>query len=169
MIRCIAPSVVLGLFACSGGASEPLPPDDRDASATPQGRDGGTDGGRASTDGATEDAAAGEATCLPDGKVLEVTALGDKSYFIDGTADPTLTFCRGRTYTFRVSALHHPFYVKTTRAAGRGDAYASGVTNNGTDSGNVVFEVPPEAPALLHYICSAHEQMVGDLVIVDPR
>ena len=64
-------------------------------------------------------------------------------------ANPTLTFCRGSTYTFSVSAPGHPFYIKTVKSIGSANAYESGVTGNGTESGNVTFVVPTNAPDTL--------------------
>lgn len=116
---------------------------------------------------AEPDAAEPEAPCLPNGTVLGVTADHVSAYVIDGVEDPALTLCRGMTYTFRVDAPFHPFWVKTEPTLGTGEAFSEGVVNNGTESGDVVFTVPATAPSLLSYICEYHDGMQGELRIRD--
>jgi hypothetical protein len=89
------------------------------------------------------------------------------AWLIDGVANPTLTFCRGDTYTFAVNAPGHPFYIKTVKSNGTGNAYSSGVSGNGTQSGNVTFVVPADAPNTLFYDCAVHAAMAGTIDIVD--
>ena len=89
------------------------------------------------------------------------------AYLIDGIANPSLTFCRGSTYVFSVNAPGHPFYIKTVRGNGTGNAYSSGVTGNGATAGDVSFAVPTDAPATLYYDCAIHAAMSGPINIVD--
>jgi hypothetical protein len=89
------------------------------------------------------------------------------AYVIDGATNPTLTLCRGSTYTFAVAATGHPFYIKTVAGAGITNAYNTGVTGNGMDAGNVVFVVDPSAPNTLFYDCSIHAAMTGTINIVN--
>jgi hypothetical protein len=89
------------------------------------------------------------------------------AWSIDGTNNPTLTFCRGSTYTFAVNAPGHPFYIKTVKSNGTGNAYTNGVTGNGTTSGNVTFVVPSDAPDTLFYDCAVHVAMAGTINIVN--
>jgi hypothetical protein len=97
-----------------------------------------------------------------------VTNQGMSAYrFNGGSGNPTLTLCRGRTYTFSVNAPGHPFYIKTVASTGTGNAYDTGVTGNGATSGNVVFVVPQSAPSTLFYACSIHAAMEGTIQIVD--
>jgi hypothetical protein len=90
-----------------------------------------------------------------------VTANGVVSYQINGSANPTLDLVRGQTYQFQVSAPGHPFWIKSVQSAGTVNAYSSGVTNNGTDSGTVTFTVPADAPSTLYYNCQIHSLMTG--------
>jgi hypothetical protein len=92
---------------------------------------------------------------------------GMTAWLIDQVANPTLTFCRGSTYTFSVSAPGHPFYIKTVKSIGSANAYESGVTGNGTESGNVTFVVPTNAPDTLFYDCGVHIAMSGTIHIVN--
>jgi hypothetical protein len=98
---------------------------------------------------------------------LVVTNSGTMAYVIDRMSNPSLTLCRGSTYTFAVNAPGHPFYIKTVQSTGTGNAYSSGVTGNGAASGDVVFVVPADAPNTLYYNCSLHTMMTGTIHIVD--
>jgi hypothetical protein len=89
------------------------------------------------------------------------------AYMIDGASNPTLTLCRGSTYTFAVNATGHPFYIKTVQGAGTANAYSTGVTGNGTAVGNVTFIVDASAPNTLFYNCSIHAAMTGTINIVN--
>ena len=96
-----------------------------------------------------------------------VTNSGASDYIIDGANDPTLTLLRGFTYIFSVNASGHPFWIKTASVTGTGSAYSSGVTNNGTASGDITFAVPYNAPNTLYYICQYHSGMAGTINISD--
>ena len=93
---------------------------------------------------------------------------GSLAYTIDGTDDPDLKLTKGQTYVFQVSAVGHPFWIKTVRSAGTGNAYGNGVTNNGTQSGSLTFVVPTDAPATLFYDCQFHSNMTGKITVTDP-
>lgn len=90
------------------------------------------------------------------------------SYVIDGVTNPTLTLTRGQTYTFSISAVGHPFWIKTVPGIGTGNAFSTGVTGNGTQSGTLTFVVPNSAPDPLYYNCEFHGSMTGQLHIVSP-
>jgi len=94
-----------------------------------------------------------------------VTANGSSNYVINGNSNPTLNLIEGETYTFNVNASGHPFYIKTTSSTGTGNAYNSGVTNNGTDNGTITFVVPSGAPSTLYYNCQFHIGMAGTINI----
>jgi hypothetical protein len=93
------------------------------------------------------------------------TAAG--SYRLNGYANPTITVVRGQTYTFDINASGHPFLIKTTQTNGTGDAYNTGVTNNGEDVGTITWTVDIDAPATLYYNCQYHSAMRGTINIVD--
>jgi plastocyanin len=97
-----------------------------------------------------------------------VTNNGLTSYMIDGSSNPSLTLTRGDTYTFQIVASGHPFWIKTVKSIGTGNAYSSGVTGNGTDNGTLTFTVPLDAPSTLFYDCQFHFNMSGTINIVDP-
>lgn len=101
-----------------------------------------------------------------DSAIYTVTNSGSSSYTINSSSNPTLTLKRGGTYTFNVDASGHPFWIKTSQVTGTGDAYNTGVTNNGTDSGTITFTVPENAPSTLYYICQFHGSMTGTINVV---
>ena len=123
-------------------------------------------GGSTSTDGTGGSGGGTTASCHAAG-TLTVTNDGMTAYMIDGSANPTLTLCRGSAYTFAVNATGHPFYIKTVQGAGTANAYSTGVTGNGVEVGNVTFAVDPSAPNALFYDCSIHAAMTGTINIVN--
>ena len=146
----IAPLLVcLALSACGGDDDAPPPQDSgmNDAAIS--------DGGN---------------TCM--NQTLVVTNSGVSSWIIDGVSpDPTLTLCRGFTYTFQVSASGHPFAIhESAGVTSTSNRYApgAGLTGQGVENGNLVFTPDGSAPATLHYQCEAHAAMTGVLTIVDP-
>lgn len=109
------------------------------------------------------------------GPVLEwlIGANGANDYTFQGPGitgtqnDPALYLYKGFTYIFNnTTGNSHPFYIKTTPGTGTGNLYSTGVTNNGSISGNkTIFTVPMNAPATLYYQCSLHTNMVGTINI----
>ena len=97
---------------------------------------------------------------------FNVTNNGASNYIIDGQNNPTLKLVRGFRYNFNVNVSGHPFWIKTSQSTGTGNG-ASGVTNNGAQTGTIIFEVPLNAPATLYYICQYHGSMVGTINVVD--
>ena len=73
----------------------------------------------------------------------------------------------GQTYTFNISAIGHPFWIKTVNSTGTGNAYNDGVTNNGTDNGTITFIVPYTSPSTLYYNCQFHSSMEGTINVTD--
>lgn len=80
------------------------------------------------------------------------------------TTDPVLYLQRGHTYVFEnLSGGNHPFQIRVSNG---GSAYASGVTNNSAATGNIIFEVPMDAPNTLYYQCTSHSTMGNTINIV---
>lgn len=78
--------------------------------------------------------------------------------------NPTLTLYRGMTYIFEVDSVDQPFWIKNKRSSGSVDAW-SGVTNNGTVSGAVVFTVGENTPGTLFYVSGADNTTFGKFLI----
>jgi len=100
------------------------------------------------------------------GSGIYIFADSGNIWFPSSANNPTLYLRRGEIYTFALNVGGHPFYIKTSNSTGTSNQYTTGVTNNGADSGNLVFKVPMSAPSTLHYNCSIHSNMNGVINIV---
>ena len=83
----------------------------------------------------------------------------DRNGSVSGN-DPALAFNNGDVVDFVVSASGHPFWIKTAQATGTGSG-ATGVSNNGTQSGTVQWTVG--STGTFYYICQYHAGMVGTI------
>lgn len=102
----------------------------------------------------------------------DVVNSGNSAYLFTGegltsASNPDITLKRGVTYEFNITASGHPFLINTENTTGTGKKYDTGVTNNGTQSGKIVFTVPSDAPAELFYNCEIHASMNGKFIITD--
>ena len=85
--------------------------------------------------------------------------------FTQTASDPTLYLNRGEVYEFvNNSGGSHPFQIRVSNG---GSAYNNGVTNNGSATGTIRFEVPYNAPDTLFYQCTNHSGMFGTIKIYD--
>jgi len=87
----------------------------------------------------------------------------DNHWFPTAENDPVLYLRRGETYIFNVNASGHPFEIRVSNG---GSAYNTGVTGNGSQVGQVVFNVPMSAPSTLYYQCTVHSAMGNTINIV---
>jgi hypothetical protein len=97
----------------------------------------------------------------------EVGKTSNTSYRLNGYANPAITVVRGQTYTFKLDASGQPFWIKTAQTTGTGDAYNTGVTNNGDDVGTITWTVDIDAPSTLYYISQNASAMKGTITVVD--
>jgi hypothetical protein len=74
---------------------------------------------------------------------------------------------RGQTYIFDVNSPGHPFSLKTERSEGSLDRYTQGVTGNGTEVGQVTFEVPDNSPDVMYYVSENAIDTAGVFHILD--
>ena len=93
------------------------------------------------------------------------------SWAIDNVSDynaapfnqnPTIVLYRGLTYQFSINSPGHPFRIATVSA---GPQYNVGVSANDVQTGVITFTVPMDAPSTLHYYCTVHAPMNGNIVI----
>ena len=106
----------------------------------------------------------------PSNYSISVTNSGASAYVLNGTDsngsvsgnNTTINCVAGDTINFNVSVSGHPFWVKTSASTGSGNG-ASGVTNNGSQSGTVSFT--PSAAGTYYYICQYHGGMVGTITV----
>ena len=100
---------------------------------------------------------------------ISVSNNGAGSYNIDGSSNPSVAMIRGTTYVLSINAPGHPFWIQTVSGGySSNNIYNSGVTNNGTDDGVIIFIVPSDAPNTLYYACQLHSSMQGTILITDP-
>lgn len=90
------------------------------------------------------------------------------SYAINGYQNPTIILQRGISYTFNLNNGGHPFYIMSVQGTNYlTNAYNTGVTNNGGQTGQLIFTVPAGAPSTLYYNCSIHSAMTGTITITN--
>ncbi len=105
---------------------------------------------------------------IPDTYSISVSNSGSSAYTLSGSDrggsvsgnNPNVDLKVGDTVSFSVNASGHPFYIKTAANTGTGDQ-ASGVTNNGAQSGTVSWT--PDTTGTYYYICQFHGSMVGQI------
>ena len=95
-----------------------------------------------------------------------ITNSGSGSYLINGTSNGLITFEKGKKYRIHVNATGHPFWIQSVSGAySVGNVYSSGITNNGTQLGHIVVELPQSAPDNLYYACEYHSSMSGSISV----
>ena len=95
------------------------------------------------------------------GLTIAVTNFGNTDWIISGNNDPTVTLVKGFTYYFNVNAPGHNFWIKTAPTIGIGNAYTSGITNNGVSTGTLIWTVPTSVPTTLYYVDQTYGSMQG--------
>jgi hypothetical protein len=93
----------------------------------------------------------------------------NRYYINGGYQQPNLTLFRGQSYTFNLNGTvaGSPFWIKTIASIGTGNAFNTGVTGNGSQSGTITFAVPNSAPDILYYGSQNNEEMWGQIFIFD--
>ena len=118
----------------------------------------------------TANSFSGDGSNLVDGKwTLGANGTNDYTFtgigFTQTTNDPVLYLARGNVYEFvNNSGGSHPFEIRVSNG---GASYSDGVTNNGSATGTIKFEVPFNAPNTLYYQCTNHSSM-GNTINVYP-
>lgn len=79
----------------------------------------------------------------------------DGRFFLSDTPNPVLYLQRGATYNFNITTTGHPIEIRESLDV-NATAYQTGVTNNGIDSGTIIFTPTMNAPAILYYRCTIH-------------
>jgi hypothetical protein len=92
-----------------------------------------------------------------------VTNSGSGAYLVNGVSNGTIYFEKGKKYRIHVNATGHPFWIQTVSGAySAGNIYSTGITNNGTQNGHILVELPQNAPQL-YYVCQFHSMMAGSI------
>ena len=85
----------------------------------------------------------------------------------DNSQDPTIYLVRGQTYKFKNRSGGHPFRIQYEFQNTGGTAYNDGIVNNGAGNGDDLYwEVRNDAPDILYYQCTSHQNMSGKIVIL---
>ena len=84
-------------------------------------------------------------------------------YVINGISGATLNLVRGKTYTFNIDSIGHPFYFTTDSVGGTGFPGSLMGEIKPTDSGILFYNVPLDFPDTAYYQCGIHSNM-GALV-----
>jgi plastocyanin len=74
---------------------------------------------------------------------------------------------QGDSLQFTINAAGHPFYISNRQGVGQPSPseVPSGLTNNGTDSGALVWDTAGITPGTYWYNCQYHSTMWGNIVI----
>jgi len=96
-------------------------------------------------------------------------------YVIDGVNNDTIYVKPGYTYTFTISAAGHPFWIQSTDPdtagydSGNTLGSGEGITNNGTESGTLIWAVPEGFTlGTYYYVCQNHAgAMNGQIIVTD--
>lgn len=67
------------------------------------------------------------------------------------TPNPTIKLYRGQTYTFNVNSVGEPVSIRAARSLDNLEKYNYGVSQQSVESGNIIFQVPVDAPSILYY------------------
>lgn len=78
-----------------------------------------------------------------------------------------LILYRGYTYVFNVKSAHN-FYIKYSNRAGSDDQVINKITNNGTNSGQIIFTVDWALPDNLYYTSNDNQLSTGSIIVKDP-
>ena len=73
----------------------------------------------------------------------------------------------GDILTFNVNASGHPMSIQTTSGAydGGSEVTGSDITNNGTASGTITWDLKNVAPGTYYYVCQNHSVMAGTITV----
>ena len=104
-------------------------------------------------------------------RTIDVTEDGEQYLFnnvgYDNAYNPDIRLYKGLKYTFNVNASGYPFFIKSEPTADAQNVYNFGVSNNGEDSGEIIFTVPQDAPDRLYYSTSSASTMSGVIYTSD--
>lgn len=92
-----------------------------------------------------------------------ITNSGSGAYVVNGVSNGTIYFEKGKKYRVHVNATGHPFWIQTVPGAySSSNVYNTGITNNGSQNGHILVELPQTAPQL-YYACQFHSSMAGSV------
>ena len=105
---------------------------------------------------------------------ISVATSGSSHYLLTGSdingsftsaQDPTIEVYQGDILEFALNATGHPFWIKTAAVTGTGSTVTTGVTNNGSETGFLLWDTTGITPGTYYYICQFHSSMVGQIIV----
>ena len=104
---------------------------------------------------------------------INVNNIENNSYNISGDdrtgrvlgENERITITKGDTANLFVNASGHPFWIKDTAGTGTANAVTTGITNNGTASGTIVWDTTNVTAGTYYYNCENHGSMAGEIVV----
>jgi titin len=99
-------------------------------------------------------------------------AVSEGLYSFSGDAsgnNPNFTVVKGSILTFNVNSLGHPLWIKTSNITGTDYAVTTDISNNGTQSGTIVWNTSNVETGTYYYICQYHSSMFGSITIIHPE
>jgi len=90
------------------------------------------------------------------------------SYTINGSDDPQLSVIRGHRYVFSLGESVGGYPLRFMTIAGPYGAsfeYSTGITNPGADSGEIIWEIPFNAPDTLYYVAQNDSTLSGAITV----
>jgi plastocyanin len=76
-----------------------------------------------------------------------------------------VTVMKGDELSFVVNATGHPVWIKSTKTVGTANSITSDITNNGTQSGSIVWDTSSVTPGTYYYNCENHDTMSGNIIV----
>ena len=97
---------------------------------------------------------------------INVTDAEDGIQFLFDRLTPTeeLFLYKGTTYVFNIKTTSK-FYIKYSEEPGESNQYTTGITNNGTNNGQIIFTVDGTTPSRLFYV-SENDRLSGGTIYV---
>lgn len=71
----------------------------------------------------------------------------------------------GEILEFVVSSPGQPFWIKTVQVIGTGNAVTTGITNNGTASGSIIWDTTNMSPGTYYYVSQNSSTMTGSITL----
>ena len=77
----------------------------------------------------------------------------------------SLAVMKGDNVSFVVNASGHPLWIKSTQSVGTANSITADITNNGTQSGTIVWDTSNVTPGTYYYNCENHASMSGSISV----
>jgi hypothetical protein len=97
--------------------------------------------------------------------ITNVTEDGHDKYLINGKNNPRLQLYRNKIYKFIIDSVGHPFWIKTISSTDNLNGLTPGITNNGTDQGEITLIITDGELYNIYYNCQNTLTMRGNIDI----